>query len=640
MAQAGETLRGRWELVEPLGEGSFGKTWIVRDGRSGERAVAKLLDLGRAADWKAVELFEREAQALRNLSHDAIPTYLDAFEDRGQHVLVQRLAEGRSLEAWVRDGWRASDEELYEIADGLLDVLGYLQRLNPPLVHRDIKPANVIWDREQGRISLVDFGAVKAARERGAGGSTVVGTFGYMAPEQFRGRAEPATDLYGLGATLLFLLTHEDPAELPMRGLGIDVGAALGGGRGALVSWLERMVAPDVADRFQSAQHAREQLGRVKRAVPEYLEEPSAPEEEPAEAPVDVGGASGETPAWRALLSRPLLGPAELDRLMRLRSPGAFFWQAVFWAGGVALAVYAPGSWWMASLGVSFAGFAPLFMVSGNDDGAAKPPQAHLWERRLGLIVGALWYLCASFLLGWLWFDNIGLAASLQAISALFGLILFYVGGGEWLHMRNHVELERSMGVELPLAKDALMLINVERFEAGERLSVRAREQFGANAIWSLGLASSALVAGYQLRSGSPDWGALMWPLGATLLGIVYGVWLPRVRLEARRGLVVAGALCFPVGDASQVSARLKRTGSEAGAEEGTPTFEVQALVRGEVVWRVAESHEVVGEALARWLDGALKGACGGEVAWGEVSGAREVQEEAEEAFWKAERGW
>ena len=293
----------------------------------------------------------------------------------------------------------------------------------------------------------------------------------------------------------------------------------------------------------------------------------------------------------------------------------------------------------MASLGVSFAGFAPLFMVSGNDDGAARPPEAHLWERRLGLMVGAVWYPCAAFLMGWLLFGDVGLAAALQAVSALFGLILFYVGGGEWLHMRNHVALERATGVEFPLAKDALMLINVEGFESGELLSVRAREQFGANGIWSLGLALSAMVAGYQLRFDAPDWSALMWPLGAAALGFVYAAWLMRgrARLVARRGVVEAGGLSFRVDEASQVSARLKQTGNEVGAEESeTPTFEVQVLVRGEVVWRVAESHKVVGEALARWLDGALKGACVGEVSWGEVSGAREVQEEA---FWKAERG-
>lgn len=85
-----------------------------------------------------------------------------------------------------------------------------------------MKPHNLILS-EEGKVFLVDFGAVQNTYYNTLmRGSTVVGTYGYMAPEQFQGKAQPQTDLYGLGATILYLLTHRSPAELPHDNLAID----------------------------------------------------------------------------------------------------------------------------------------------------------------------------------------------------------------------------------------------------------------------------------------------------------------------------------------------------------------------------------------------------------------------------------
>jgi serine/threonine protein kinase len=105
------------------------------------------------------------------------------------------------------------------------EVLDYLHGRAPPIIHRDIKPGNVIRRLDAG-FSLVDFGSVRDSLKP-EGGSTVVGTFGYMAPEQFQGRALPQSDVYALGATALTLLTGREPEEQPHRGLAIDVAATL-----------------------------------------------------------------------------------------------------------------------------------------------------------------------------------------------------------------------------------------------------------------------------------------------------------------------------------------------------------------------------------------------------------------------------
>ena len=134
----------------------------------------------------------------------------------------------------------------------LLTTLAYLHGLSPPVIHRDIKPANVML-RLDGRPVLVDFGAVGDWTTRvGHGSLTVAGTVGYMAPEQAMGAAGPASDLFALGATMVHALTHCHPADLPRRGLRLLFHDRLGCSAD-LVAVLEKLVAPDVSERYASA---------------------------------------------------------------------------------------------------------------------------------------------------------------------------------------------------------------------------------------------------------------------------------------------------------------------------------------------------------------------------------------------------
>ncbi len=142
------------------------------------------------------------------------------------YAIVQTLAEGQSLFDAVASGWKPTIDEAKDIAAQILEILIYLHALNPPVIHRDIKPQNIIIN-DDGEIYLVDFGAVQDTYYTVTGGSTVVGTYGYMAPEQFRGQAYLSTDLYGLGTTLLYLLTGTDPAVLPQKKLKIDFGDSI-----------------------------------------------------------------------------------------------------------------------------------------------------------------------------------------------------------------------------------------------------------------------------------------------------------------------------------------------------------------------------------------------------------------------------
>lgn len=256
-------LSQRYRKLSVLGQGTSGTTYLAQSIRDDSRVALKELSLRTCRNWKLIELFEREIALLQQLDHSSIPRYVDAFivdsqQDR-HYYLAQTIAEGKSLFDWVEDGWRCTEADAINIAHQLLKILLYLQSLKTPVIHRDIKPNNIIRS-ESGAISLVDFGSVGHTYQNTfMRGSTVVGTFGYMAPEQFRGKVLPASDLYSVGATLLFLLTRRSPAELPVNQLAIDFRGKVNLSDG-FTHWLEKLLAPELEARFQSAELALKSL--------------------------------------------------------------------------------------------------------------------------------------------------------------------------------------------------------------------------------------------------------------------------------------------------------------------------------------------------------------------------------------------
>ncbi len=208
-------LAGRYAIESVIGRGAAGRTYRART-QDSKIVAAKELPWRSLDNLKTLELFRREAAVLRQLDHPGIPRYIEDFtagEGRYQALwIIQALIPGQTLEQELSDH-RYDESEIEAVGLELLNILDYLHSRRPPVIHRDLKPANVIR-RPDGRLVLIDFGAVRDALKDEKGGSTVIGTFGYMAPEQLRGEASPATDLYGLGALLLNLLTRKDPATL------------------------------------------------------------------------------------------------------------------------------------------------------------------------------------------------------------------------------------------------------------------------------------------------------------------------------------------------------------------------------------------------------------------------------------------
>ena len=215
----GETLvfGGRFLLEGRLGSGGMSVVYAARAETGGERAAVKILTFSGAKEWNVLDLFDHGARVLMGVRHPGLPLVYDLSQDqKGRHILVREAFDGGTLEERVlREGWHLEPAAFHRLFEALLGVVAYLHGLVPPVLHRDIKPSNIMFrTRADWNPVLVDFDTVALPPERRSG-LTVVGTPGYAAPEQFYGEAVPASDLYGLAATMLFVATHTDVNQLP-----------------------------------------------------------------------------------------------------------------------------------------------------------------------------------------------------------------------------------------------------------------------------------------------------------------------------------------------------------------------------------------------------------------------------------------
>ncbi len=287
-------LHNDYEVLEQIGRGSQGTTFKAKHIPSGALVAIKVMDVGAVSNWKDVELFERESEALESLDHPAIPDYIDAWtvEEGGslQMCLAQEFVEGLNLRDELAKGGRWSDEQALDALEQLLQILIYLHDRVPPVIHRDVKPNNIIR-RADGRLALVDFGAVQTQRAGTLGGSTVIGTPGYMPLEQMFGQAEPRSDLYALGATVGHMLTGADPSTIELKNNRIDFRSRLDGpvaSSSRALSIIERLTQPSKEDRFQSARAVLEAIGA------------SQPVKGPLGAAPAPGASDGQGPAQTA----------------------------------------------------------------------------------------------------------------------------------------------------------------------------------------------------------------------------------------------------------------------------------------------------------------------------------------------------
>ena len=214
-----ESLReGRFVVLGALGEGSQGKTFDGVDKREGRRSRSSASTCAARSRGRTSSSPSARRACCSRSSHPKLPAVHRPL--RGGRRALPRHGEDRGREPGGAAQARATlaEEDVVRLLRDAADVLDYLHGRTPPVIHRDLKPGNVLR-RPDGSFAFVDFGAVRD-KLRPEGGSTVVGTFGYMAPEQFQGRALPASDVYAIGATAVAMLTGREPEDLPHQGPG------------------------------------------------------------------------------------------------------------------------------------------------------------------------------------------------------------------------------------------------------------------------------------------------------------------------------------------------------------------------------------------------------------------------------------
>lgn len=221
----GTILQSRYRLLNLLGQGGFGRTYLVEDqGRFNELCALKELNppQGDYAFGKSKELFQREAQILHQIEHPQIPKFRATFEEDHRLFLVQDFVEGKTyreiLDNRKTRGFVFAEKEVVDLMQKILPVLTYLH--GKGIIHRDIAPDNIMLrDRDQLPV-LIDFGVVKDIATRlqtpeTLKQSTTVGKLGYAPIEQMQtGNAYPNSDLYALAVTAIVLLTGREPQEL------------------------------------------------------------------------------------------------------------------------------------------------------------------------------------------------------------------------------------------------------------------------------------------------------------------------------------------------------------------------------------------------------------------------------------------
>ncbi|PSB18204.1 hypothetical protein C7B65_15985 [Phormidesmis priestleyi ULC007] len=310
------TLRGRYRVLKPLGQGGFGKTFLaVDEDRLKTYCVIKQFSpqlKGTKGLEKAVRLFEQEAMRLHELGeHPHIPTLLAYFEHDQRLYLVQQFIEGPTLAQELHRQGAFSEQKIREVLVRLLPILKFVH--DHHVIHRDITPSNIIRRKLDGRLVLIDFGVAKLLTESpSTQPGTKIGTEGYAPIEQLRnGQAYPASDFYSLGATCVYLLTQIRPEDLydPLAGHWLwreklaQRGAAVSDRIGQM---LDKMLKDLVNDRYQTADEAMRDL-RAALSTPAFASPqgssrsasaPGVTQPPTSGSPRDSGARpSGETPS-------------------------------------------------------------------------------------------------------------------------------------------------------------------------------------------------------------------------------------------------------------------------------------------------------------------------------------------------------
>jgi serine/threonine protein kinase len=260
-----------YRVKRKLGSNAAGGrvTYLAIDLDTFEKVVIKQFQFAKSgSSWAGYDSYKREIQILKSLKHPGICQYLSSFQTSDGFCMIQEYKPALSLAA----SCGFSIDEIQKIATTVLEILIYLQKQTPSIIHRDVKPENILID-ELSNIYLIDFGFARAGNGEVAISSVVKGTLGFMPPEQlFNRQLTESSDLYGLGMTLICILTGTSSAEIGNlidSTYRINFSHLLPQVNTRWLKWLQKMVEPNVKDRYPNAISALTEMPEEPIYLPE-----------------------------------------------------------------------------------------------------------------------------------------------------------------------------------------------------------------------------------------------------------------------------------------------------------------------------------------------------------------------------------
>lgn len=216
---------------------------LVQDIRNSELCVKKTIDI-----------YSRDVyEQLASVRIEGVPAVKECVADEGKLIVVEEYVHGRSLKQVLDEQGLLNEEQAYDIAVQLADILVRLHQLEPAIVHRDIKPSNIIIEKN-GHVNLIDFNAARHVNADKNEDTRMLGTVYFAAPEQFGfGQSDERTDIYGLGATINYIMTGDKP------------GAGIAECRFSDI--LKKCLMVDAKDRYQSAEELRGVLDMLNYSI-------------------------------------------------------------------------------------------------------------------------------------------------------------------------------------------------------------------------------------------------------------------------------------------------------------------------------------------------------------------------------------
>ncbi|MBR8839078.1 MAG: protein kinase [Stigonema ocellatum SAG 48.90 = DSM 106950] len=266
-----QILRYRYKIVRLLGSGSFGVTYLAEDLDLPDHPLCVVKNLKQSQNLEDLQLartlFDREAKVLYSLGNESsqIPRLFAHFEENGEFYLVQEFVDGHDLSHEIFPGKTLSEAEVTQLLKEILEILTFVHDKN--IIHRDIKTHNLMRRNTDGKIVLIDFGAVKQISTLGVNSqgqtnaSVIVGTSGYMPSEQLNGYPKLSSDVYAVGMLGIYALTGIRPQELPRDSETFEIiwrnWASVSS---RLADVLDKMVRYHFHERYQTAAEALEAL--------------------------------------------------------------------------------------------------------------------------------------------------------------------------------------------------------------------------------------------------------------------------------------------------------------------------------------------------------------------------------------------